>query len=86
MQTTVLQANQYRQQTFVACLEGISSTNSMRQLCSQWRGDGMEVQLLASIVNRHLSSFAVPKPAPVTLQPQSISFCPTLLCSHHPHG
>lgn len=47
--------------------EGISSSNSMGQLCGQRGGDGMEVELFAAIVDWHLPPLAVTKPIPIAL-------------------
>lgn len=40
----------------------------MGQLCGQRGGDGVEVELLAAIVDGHLPPFAMPQPVPITLQ------------------
>ena len=48
-------------------LESIGGSNSMRQLCRQWRGDCVKVELLAAVVYWHLPSFAMPMLVPIAL-------------------
>ena len=51
-----------------AYLECIGGSNGMGQLGGQRGGDGVEVEVLAAIVDGHLPPLAVPKPVPIALQ------------------
>ena len=43
----------------------------MRQLCGQWGGDCVKVELLAAVVYWHLPSFAMPMLVPIALSSEA---------------